>query len=203
MRAWDANRLARAAGARLVFRPDADALPGGAQDAAPPGPLRVSIDSRSGRPRRSVRRAARRTLRRRGVRRPGAAGRRVGRAGGARARACRRRDGRGRGVGRHRVSRRGARGPQPAHRPAVARALVADGAARRRHAGRGDHRLDRQDLDQGHPRGTARLTPAGELRARRTSTPRSACRSRSSPRPPAPRRWCWRWRCAAQARSRS
>ena len=47
MRAWDANRLARAAGARLVFRPDADALPGGAQDAAPPGPLRVSIDSRS------------------------------------------------------------------------------------------------------------------------------------------------------------
>jgi UDP-N-acetylmuramoyl-tripeptide--D-alanyl-D-alanine ligase len=47
MRDWDANRLARAAGARLVFRPHADALPGGARDAAPPGPLRVSIDSRS------------------------------------------------------------------------------------------------------------------------------------------------------------
>ncbi len=47
MRAWDANRLARAAGARLVFRPDADALPGGAQDASPSGPLRVSIDSRA------------------------------------------------------------------------------------------------------------------------------------------------------------
>jgi UDP-N-acetylmuramoyl-tripeptide--D-alanyl-D-alanine ligase len=47
MRDWDANRLARAAGARLVFRPDADALPGGARDAAPSGPLRVSIDSRA------------------------------------------------------------------------------------------------------------------------------------------------------------
>jgi UDP-N-acetylmuramoyl-tripeptide--D-alanyl-D-alanine ligase len=47
MRAWDANRVARAAGARLVFRPDADALPSAAQDAAPPGPQRVSIDSRA------------------------------------------------------------------------------------------------------------------------------------------------------------
>jgi UDP-N-acetylmuramoyl-tripeptide--D-alanyl-D-alanine ligase len=47
MRDWDANRLARAAGARLVFRPDADALPGGVRDAAPTGPLRVSIDSRA------------------------------------------------------------------------------------------------------------------------------------------------------------
>ncbi|HEV3319005.1 MAG TPA: UDP-N-acetylmuramoyl-tripeptide--D-alanyl-D-alanine ligase [Solirubrobacteraceae bacterium] len=47
MRDWDANRLARAAGARLVFRPDAQALPGGApQGAARSGPLRVSIDSR-------------------------------------------------------------------------------------------------------------------------------------------------------------
>ncbi len=47
MRDWDANRVARAAGARLVFRPDADALPGGAQDGAPTGPVRVSIDSRA------------------------------------------------------------------------------------------------------------------------------------------------------------
>ncbi len=47
MRDWDANRLARAAGARLVFRPDADALPNGVQDRAPSGPLRVSIDSRA------------------------------------------------------------------------------------------------------------------------------------------------------------
>jgi UDP-N-acetylmuramoyl-tripeptide--D-alanyl-D-alanine ligase len=47
MRDWDANRLARAAGARLVFRPDADALPNGVQDRAPSGPLRVSIDSRT------------------------------------------------------------------------------------------------------------------------------------------------------------
>ncbi|HEY2536645.1 MAG TPA: UDP-N-acetylmuramoyl-tripeptide--D-alanyl-D-alanine ligase [Solirubrobacteraceae bacterium] len=47
MRDWDANRLARAAGARLVFRPDAEALPGGARDGVPSGPLRVSIDSRA------------------------------------------------------------------------------------------------------------------------------------------------------------
>jgi UDP-N-acetylmuramoyl-tripeptide--D-alanyl-D-alanine ligase len=48
MRDWDANRLARAAGARLVFRPGAeDAPPGGARDAASSGPLRVSIDSRA------------------------------------------------------------------------------------------------------------------------------------------------------------
>ena len=47
MRAWDANRVARAAGARLVFRPDGDALPGAAQDGTPSGPVRVSIDSRS------------------------------------------------------------------------------------------------------------------------------------------------------------
>jgi UDP-N-acetylmuramoyl-tripeptide--D-alanyl-D-alanine ligase len=47
VRDWDANRLARAAGARLVFRPDAGALPGAARDAAPVGPLRVSIDSRA------------------------------------------------------------------------------------------------------------------------------------------------------------
>jgi UDP-N-acetylmuramoyl-tripeptide--D-alanyl-D-alanine ligase len=47
MRDWDANRVARAAAARLVFRPNADTLPGGARDAAPAGPLRVSIDSRA------------------------------------------------------------------------------------------------------------------------------------------------------------
>jgi UDP-N-acetylmuramoyl-tripeptide--D-alanyl-D-alanine ligase len=48
MRDWDANRVARAAAARLVFRPDADdAPPGGAPSAAPSGPLRVSIDSRA------------------------------------------------------------------------------------------------------------------------------------------------------------
>jgi UDP-N-acetylmuramoyl-tripeptide--D-alanyl-D-alanine ligase len=47
MRGWDANRVARAAGARLVFRPDGDALPEGAREGAPSGPARVSIDSRS------------------------------------------------------------------------------------------------------------------------------------------------------------
>ena len=48
MREWDANRLARAAAARLVYRPNADdAPPGGARDIAASGPLRVSIDSRA------------------------------------------------------------------------------------------------------------------------------------------------------------
>jgi hypothetical protein len=42
------------------------------------------------------------------------------------------------------------------------------------------HRLDRQDLDQGHPRGDARPQRCARSRARRTSTPRSACRSRCS-----------------------
>ncbi len=47
MRAWETNRLARAAGARLVYRPHADAEPGDTEDATPSGPLRVSIDSRA------------------------------------------------------------------------------------------------------------------------------------------------------------
>ena len=57
-------------------------------------------------------------------------------------------------------------------------------AARARRAGRRDHRLDRQDLDQGHPRGAARARRSRRSRARATATPRSACRSRSSRRPP-------------------
>ncbi len=47
MRAWDVDRVARAAGARLVFRPQDGARLGGRLDIAPPGPLRVSIDSRA------------------------------------------------------------------------------------------------------------------------------------------------------------
>ena len=46
----------------------------------------------------------------------------------------------------------------------------------------GDHRLDRQDLDQGHPRGAARAAPRDVRHAAATSTPRSGCRSRSSAR---------------------
>ena len=64
-----------------------------------------------------------------------------------------------------------------------------------------DHRLDRQDLGQGHLPGAAsrrRSTPAP-----RTSTPRSACRWRCSRRPRGPRCWCSRWRCGARARSPS
>ena len=45
------------------------------------------------------------------------------------------------------------------------------GAPRRR-----DHRLDRQDLDQGHPRRAARAARFAPSRARATTTPRSACR---------------------------
>ena len=50
----------------------------------------------------------------------------------------------------------------------------------------GDHRLDRQDLDEGHPRGAAGGSACAWRRARRTSTPRSACR----------------WRCWARRRTR-
>jgi len=47
MRAWDVDRVARAAGARLIFRPLNGAGRGTKTDIAPPGPLRVSIDSRA------------------------------------------------------------------------------------------------------------------------------------------------------------
>jgi UDP-N-acetylmuramoyl-tripeptide--D-alanyl-D-alanine ligase len=47
MKGWDANRLARAAGARLVFRPHDGGARSGAQGAVSPGPVRVSIDSRT------------------------------------------------------------------------------------------------------------------------------------------------------------
>ena len=64
------------------------------------------------------------------------------------------------------------------------------------------HRLGRQDLDQGPDRGDDRAAPLDRGVARRTSTPRSGCRWRSSPRRGAPRCSCSRWRCAASARSR-
>ena len=44
----------------------------------------------------------------------------------------------------------------------------------------GDHRGERQDLDEGPRRGGARHAAAARTRARRRSTTRSACRSRSS-----------------------
>ena len=48
MRDWGANRVARAAAARLVYRPDAgEALLVAAEQGAPAGPTRVSIDSRA------------------------------------------------------------------------------------------------------------------------------------------------------------
>jgi UDP-N-acetylmuramoyl-tripeptide--D-alanyl-D-alanine ligase len=48
VRAWDLDRVARAAGARVIYRPRDGARPGAESDeAALPGPLRVSIDSRA------------------------------------------------------------------------------------------------------------------------------------------------------------
>ena len=46
------------------------------------------------------------------------------------------------------------------------------------------HRVDRQDLDQGPAAGAARARTGARSPRARTSTPRSACRSRSSPRRP-------------------
>lgn len=47
MRAWDVDRVARAAGARLVYRSRDGAGRGEESNVAPRGPLRVSIDSRA------------------------------------------------------------------------------------------------------------------------------------------------------------
>jgi UDP-N-acetylmuramoyl-tripeptide--D-alanyl-D-alanine ligase len=47
MRKWDVDRVARAAGASVISRPRAGGGSRGAPDAEPPGPLRVSIDSRA------------------------------------------------------------------------------------------------------------------------------------------------------------
>ncbi len=114
-----------------------------------------------------------------------------------------------RGGGRVRVRRTGAPRP-PAGLQSLAHAWRS--APEPRRAGRRGHGLHRQDLHQGHPRRPARRGPqpiAGRwiadrriadwwiadqrsrtgrqiVPARRTSTPRSACRWRCSPRPPAP-----------------
>ena len=61
----------------------------------------------------------------------------------------------------------------------------------------GDHRLDRQDLDEGHPRRAARAAPPHvreprQLQHRDRAAAGDARRARR-----APRRSCWRWRCAA------
>ena len=85
-----------------------------------------------------------------------------GRMGGARhgrARPARRRD-----------TRRGAvlGAPGPARGPAGTGARVAPRARRPRRLGDRDHRLDRQDLDEGHPRGPAGGACAGRRDARAT-----------------------------------
>ena len=153
------------------------------------GPRGASVDSRSIAAGRAVRRPARRARRRRPLRRAGAARRSLGRAGHARACAVR-------------LSLRRSDGAVLAHDDplvalqALARAWREELGAPRR-ACSGDHRLDRQDLDQGHPRGAARRRSCASPQARRTSTPRSGCRSRSSRPAGDSRRWCWRWRCAA------
>ena len=51
----------------------------------------------------------------------------------------------------------------------------------------GDHRLDGQDVDEGHPRRALRAGTRGPSRPRRATTTRSACRSRSAASSPTPR----------------
>ena len=143
--------------------------------------------------RRPVRRLGRRARRRRSLRRAGAGGGSLGSAGRAGARHAD-------SGGCRAVRRRGARTSRPARRPAVARACL---AARAGSESRRDHRLHRQDLDQGHSRRAARLGAANrgepaEPQHRDRPAARGARRARA-----APRRWCWRWRCAAPGRSRS
>ena len=68
----------------------------------------------------------------------------------------------------------------------------------------GDHRLDRQDLDEGHPRGAARRTQrrvAGSPENLNTEIGLPLAML-AAPRGHA-RCWCSRWRCAAPGRSPS
>ena len=177
MRAWDAPRIARAAGAALACPPPGDAGPRARGDRLARGRLRGPVRGPPGRQRR-----------RRSVRVRGAGGRGLGRPDQPRAR------------------RRGAppaawlTAARPARRAAAARRGVAARARRRRD--RRD-RLHRQDLDQGSAARGARAAPPHDRLPRRTSTPRSACRSRSSVPRRAPRSWCSRWRCAGSVRSPS
>ena len=65
------------------------------------------------------------------------------------------------------------------------------------------HRLDRQDVDEGHPRCTLLRRSRAPSRPRAATTPSSACRSRSAGSSRRPRSASSRWACAASARSPS
>ena len=190
VRDWSPQRVAAAAGGRLLGR---------RSDRRRPRARGARLASRGAR--RPLRRPRGRERRRRRLRARRARRRRLGRARGHRARGGsreRRSDRRARAGGSRRGGadrqRRSARGARPA-RPRV--------AARARSPRRRDHRLERQDLDQGHPRGAAR---AGARDGREPEQPQHRDRPAARhPRGPgaAPRRSCWSWRCAAPARSRS
>ena len=161
VRDWDARHLAAAAGASVARgRRRAGAPVAQPCARARPGRQHRLAHAAAG---RAVRGAARRAGGRRRARRAGAAGGRLGRArapASTRARPSRRLAPVGGRGGRGARARRSARGA------AGARARVAARAARSGREGGRDHRLDRQDLDQGHPRGAAR---------------RHACASAASP----------------------
>ena len=135
MRGWDADRVAGAAGAVSSAGPPRASEPGRAAREhrlarAAPGELFVGLRGE----RADGGEHAAEALR----------GGRLGGAGDARARARRALEAAARAAR--------ARAPRSARGPAGARAGLAAGARERRHEGGRDHRLDRQDLDQGHPR---------------------------------------------------
>ena len=77
------------------------------------------------------------------------------------------------------------------------------GARPQQRALRRDHRLDGEDVDEGHPRRDLRRSRRGRSRRSRASTTRSACRSRFAGSSPTPRSASSSWRCAGSARSPS
>ena len=86
----------------------------------------------------------------------------------------------------------------------AALAAIAGGSPRaERRAGRRHHRLDRQDVDEGHPRRALRSRRAHGRRRGGASTTSSACRSRSAGSSRTRRSASSSWACAASARSPS
>ena len=156
---------------------------------ATPGRARAVVDCRAGGAGRPVRRAAAAERRRRRASPSRRWRRRLGRAAG-RQRACD-------------LAERGGRGVVIADDPLRgAAAAGARLAQRARLQGDRRDRLDRQDLDEGHPAGDPRAAAAHPRQPRELEHRDRAAADACSRPSAAPRRWCSRWRCAARARSR-